>query len=107
MLLRISDEVRLKLQHKHAVTEQEILECFATRERSALIDDREDHLSDPATLWFISETFYGRKLLIAYIPREDAIHIRSAFEPSSAREVFYEAHSKILYPDFDDHTEGK
>lgn len=107
MFLKISDKIRDKLTDKHGVTEQEIIECFANRCRESLVDDREEHVTDPPTVWFVSETFYGRKLLILYIQRDECTFIKSAFEPTAGREAFYLANSKLLYPDFDENPNGE
>lgn len=63
-MLFISPKVRQKLIDKHSVTQPEIEQCFANREGNFLLDEREEHQSDPPTKWFIAQTDYGRKLKI-------------------------------------------
>ncbi len=85
MALNISPKVKAKLQQKHNVTEDEINECFATRENSFLVDTREDHLTDPPTQWFISETYYGKKLKVVFILSEAGdVEIKTAYQPNDA-----------------------
>lgn len=83
MPLHISPRIREKLANKdRPVTEEEIVQCFANRTRQPIIDDREEHLTDPVTRWFVAETDYGRKLKIMYVPKADGIHIKSAYDAS-------------------------
>lgn len=87
MALRISPKIRKKLAEKHNVSEQEILECFASREKKYLEDTREDHKTDPPTLWFVAETDFGRKLKIAFMQDKDGdIHIKTAY-PANEEEI--------------------
>lgn len=73
------------------MTPEEIEQCFANRKTLYLIDNREQHQSDPPTRWFIAETDFGRKLKVAFIPRGKDIHIRSAYNPSAADIAYYES----------------
>jgi len=85
MAIKISTKVRNKLAVKNPpVTHDEIQQCFANRTGDFLFDDRADHLSDPPTRWFISETDYGRRLKIAFIFFEESgdIVIRTAYDPN-------------------------
>jgi hypothetical protein len=90
--LVISPKVAAKIAAKiPPVTAEEILQCFANRTTLYLIDNREQHQSDPPTRWFIAQTDFGRKLKIAFVPRADKIHIRSAYDPSPAAIEYYES----------------
>lgn len=90
MSLIISTKVRQKLANKQPpVTEEEIIQCFANKTGKALIDTREDHLTNPYTRWFIAETDYGRKLKVAYVPMGGSIHIKSAYDPEPAAICIY------------------
>ena len=82
MELKISVKVAAKLIQKHNVVREEIEECFATRPKGYLADIREDHQTNPPTLWFISETYKGRSLKIAFMIIEGDIVIKTAFKPS-------------------------
>lgn len=82
MRLYISDAVRSKLDQRHKVTESEVIECFANRLGSMLIDTREEHKTDPPTKWFIAETDMGRKLKVVYIRTDKGIAIKTAYPPN-------------------------
>lgn len=97
MPLFISERVREKLAHKSPqVTEKEILECFANQTHHPMIDTREEHRTNPFTRWFVSETDYGRKLKIMYVPRNDGIHIKSAYDATDEIISMYLAQAKPL-----------
>jgi len=97
MPLIISERVREKLAQKSPpVTDKEILECFANQTHHPLIDTREEHLTNPFTRWFVSETDYGRKLKIMYIPRKDGIHIKSAYDATDEIIGIYAEKAKSL-----------
>lgn len=81
---KVSAKVREKLLHKHGVTLEEVYECFVNREGPEFEDLRENHATDPATLWFIAETDKRRKLKVFYIEYDDHYAIKSAFEPTQA-----------------------
>jgi len=87
--LRISQAVLEKLRDKHDVTEREVDQCFENIEGPLLIDDREDHRSDPPTLWFISRTNKNRLLKIAYIQRGSIINLRTCYEPNEEEISIY------------------
>lgn len=95
--LVISYKVRIKLSGKTPpVSENDIIECFANRDRSAIRDTRERHDSDPPTMWFIAENDYGRRLKVCYIEKDAQIIIRSAFVPNTEEERIYMARSTEL-----------
>lgn len=82
MGLCISPAVRQKLRDRHNVKECEIFECFANREKGFLIDTREEHESNPPTLWFVAETDYGRILKVVFIhfPEDNEFVIRTTYQ---------------------------
>lgn len=84
MKLLISQKIRHKLANKSPpVTEEEIVQCFSNREGKFLEDPREEHRTDPATKWFISETDYGVKLKVVFIFYPDkGVAIRTAYTPN-------------------------
>jgi len=91
--LVISPKVAAKIAAKTPpVTQEEIIQCFANRTTLYLIDDREEHQSDPPTRWFIAQTDFGRVLKIVFILRASEVHIRSAFDPSKEAIAFYESY---------------
>jgi hypothetical protein len=83
MALIISTKIRSKLATKEPpVTKEEIEQCFVNRTGGYLVDEREEHASDPPTRWFIAETHYGRKLKVVFIPKDEDVIIRTAYEPN-------------------------
>lgn len=93
MPLRIAEKIREKLLNKHHVQIGEVLECFLNRSGPDLLDQRERHASDPPTRWFIAQTNKRRLLKIVYIPREDGIHIRTAYDANPAEIAIYRRHA--------------
>lgn len=83
MALLISPKISHKINTRHQVTEDEVAECFATRSGKFLVDSRENHATDPPTLWFISETYQNRKLKVVFIKTGVDIYLRTAYEPNS------------------------
>lgn len=78
--LVISPAVRSKLDAKHNVQELEIRECFLNFQGKYLVDTRENHATNPPTLWFIGETYRGRKLKIIFVHRDGNLYIKSAYD---------------------------
>jgi hypothetical protein len=90
MKIMISDRVREKLNTKHSgVTLNELRQCFANRTGEYAIDDREDHLTQPLTRWFIAETNFGRKLKTCFIPYPDRVELKTAYEPNAGEIALY------------------
>ena len=89
MGLVISPKIKEKLRHKHWVSEEEIVQCFASREGRLLTDLREEHRTDPPTHWFIAETSYGRLLKVVFVPIGEDIHIKTAYEPNETEIRIY------------------
>lgn len=94
MALIISQKILDKLASKHNVKQEEVAQCFANRSGEFLSDTREDHASDPPTLWFISETDYGRKLKVVFIKKGKDIYLRSTFAPNEKEIRIYNKHRK-------------
>jgi hypothetical protein len=90
--LIISEKLRAKLTDKHNVTDREVEQCFENIEGPLLIDSREDHKSDPPTLWFISRTNKNRLLKVAYIQRGSSVYLRTCYEPNEAEMQIYSRH---------------
>lgn len=88
--LVVSQSIQLKLLDKHQVTVREVEQCFENKLGGFLEDDREDHKSDPPTLWFIASTNRGRKLKVVFIPRDGKLFLRTAYEPEPAAIAVYE-----------------
>lgn len=92
--LHISKAVLEKLADKHHVERREVEQCFENIDGPLLIDDREDHKSDPATLWFLSRTNKTRLLKIVYIQRGSEIHLRTCYEPNDTEIKIYLNHTR-------------
>ena len=88
--LRISPAILEKLEKKHSVRRREVEQCFENKCGLYLVDDREDHKSDPPTLWFVAPTSQGRKLKIIFIYRDGQVHLRSAFDASPSVQRLYD-----------------
>lgn len=82
MKIVISSGVLEKLQEKHHVDKREIQQCFENRVKGYLKDTREEHLTDPPTMWFIAETNAGLLLKIAFVPVKGDVIIKTAYEPN-------------------------
>lgn len=80
MAIRKSDSVQEKLKNKHNVYDVELQQCFENRTGELLKDPREDHQSDPPTLWFIAPTNKRRLLKVCFIQRGQDQHIRTAYQ---------------------------
>lgn len=88
--LRISQGVLEKLGTKHKVDRREVEQCFENKCGLFLMDDREDHQSDPPTLWFVAPTNKGRLLKIIFIYRDGHMDLRSAYDADEATQRLYE-----------------
>lgn len=88
--LIISSAILEKLKTKHAVSRREIEQCFENRVGNFVEDDREEHRTDPPTLWFVAPTNCDRLLKVIFIFIDGNIHIKSAFEPSEKTIDLYE-----------------
>ena len=92
--LRISATILEKLTERHQVTRREIEQCFENRIGTYVVDDREDHRTDPPTLWFVAPTNQDRLLKVMFIFADGNIHIKSAYEPSAAVVELYDKRGK-------------
>lgn len=82
MKVHISTKVLAKLSEKHGVTRKEVEECFQNRTGHLLMETREQHKSDPPTLWFIAHTNKGRLLKVCLVLKGGQPHIRTAYSPN-------------------------
>lgn len=81
--LIISEQIAKKLQEKHdGITRREVEQCFENCEGEHLIDQREEHKTDPATKWFIAPTNAGRLLKVCFIFNDGKIFLKTAYEPN-------------------------
>jgi uncharacterized DUF497 family protein len=86
MPLIVSSKIRDKLAAKHQVTVDEVRQAFADRPDYVVLDEREEHASDPPTVWFVASTDSGRLLKVVYVQRGADIYLRTAY-PANAEEV--------------------
>ncbi len=100
MKISASPRIRTKLANKQPpVNIGEVRECFATRDREFLTDDRENNRTTPPTLWFIADTFMGRKLKIAFIQDANGtLHIKTAYDPNAQECWIYATYAKEVDP---------
>ena len=87
--LKISAAILRKLKEDHNVEPREVEQAFQNRCAGLLIDKREQHKSNPPTLWFIAPTNKGRRLKIVYIQNGIELHLKSAFDPNAEEERIY------------------
>jgi hypothetical protein len=95
----LSPATRQKLARPdHNVTEQEIIQCFANRDRVFLTDTRPEHQTPVPTQWFVSETDYGRKLKVVFIcdPASKIVDIKSAYPAAPEVERIYTKYASLL-----------
>ena len=90
----ITARITEKLSRKHRVTRAEIEQCFSNREGGLLLDEREDHKTDPPTLWFVASTNAGRELKVVYVQREGVIFLKTAYEANEDEKRIYEMIAK-------------
>jgi hypothetical protein len=83
MTIRISKKIEDKLIGKHDVTPREVEQCFENAIGGFIEETREQHKTDPATLWFIAPTNQNRLLKIVFVPRDDGLYIRTAYPPNT------------------------
>ena len=86
----ISSGVLEKLSTKHHVEQREVEQCFENLIGLFLEDPREDHKTDPPTLWFISTTNKNRLLKVVFIFIDGNVHIKSVFDPNAEEVSIYE-----------------
>jgi len=88
----ISERVVQKLAEKHGVNKSEIVECFTNRESNFLTDMREDHQTNPPTMWFVAQTDFGRKLKVAFIQDANTgeVIIKTAYEANAEEQRIYD-----------------
>lgn len=92
MRLVISDAIRAKLEVKHGVTAKDVRECFENRTGGYLTDDREDHRTDPPTLWFIACNNHNRLLKVCFVLRDGTVYLRTCYPPNQVEISIYETH---------------
>lgn len=92
--LVISKKIEEKLRTKHGIDPTEVEECFYNRTKGTLIDDREDHKTNPPSEWFIAKTDKDRLLKVIFVLEDGKIHIKSCFDADSASIRIYKRKAK-------------
>jgi uncharacterized DUF497 family protein len=92
--LVISAAVLEKLNTEHQVSLREVEQCFENKCGMYLVDDREDHQTDPPTLWFIAPTNRDRFLKVVFMFIDGNVHIKSAYDPEPAALELYDRRGK-------------
>lgn len=90
-MLIISDAIRTKLIIKHNVSKEEVEQCIANLDDSDKLfeDTREEHKTNPPSLWFISQTDFGRKLKIVVVLKDGHIYLKTAYQANSTEINLY------------------
>lgn len=83
MALIIPPSIKAKLDVKHKVKPNEVVECFANFHGELMQDTRPGHETDPVTQWFIGETDYGRVLKVCFVLEDGDVYLKTAYEPNS------------------------
>lgn len=99
--LVISRAVLLKIRDKHGLSRSDVEECFSNIEKGFLIDDREQHKTNPQTQWFIAENNTGKKIKIVFIFTTDEegsakVILKSAYVANSTEMAIYESNAQAL-----------
>ena len=95
MELYISEAVAKKLKEKHQVSEAEVRQCFLNREGKFAYDTREDHRTNPPTLWFIAPTDAGRRLKVIFLRYSKTEYIiKSAYDAEPEAEELYQSYKQ-------------
>lgn len=92
--LIVSSAIREKLKSRHQVEVREVEQCFENLCGTYLEDDREEHRTDPATLWFVAPTNRGRLLKVVFMFKDGNVHIKSAYEPTQSVIELYATNGK-------------
>ncbi|HEY4083441.1 MAG TPA: ADP-ribosyl-(dinitrogen reductase) hydrolase [Burkholderiaceae bacterium] len=93
-MLIISPKIKTKIgDPSHgSISEREVMECFLNRCGRVVKDDREEHRTDPPTVWFVSETHLGKKVKVVYVEDDENIYLKSAYVATKAIQDIFEIH---------------
>jgi hypothetical protein len=92
--LIVSDPIKNKLQVRHSVSVRDVEQCFENKCGMYLQDIREDHQTDPPTLWFVAPNNSGRMLKIMLVFREGSVYLKSAYDATPELQALYEKYGK-------------
>jgi hypothetical protein len=85
--LYISPTIAKKLKDKHGVETTEVQEAWDAYDGTTLEDTREQHRTNPATMWFLSKTKAGRILKVVYVPEDGIGYLRTSYD-ANATEIW-------------------
>ena len=95
MQIYIIEAIARKLKEKHGVSEGEVEQCFRNKMGKYAEEIRQDHATDPPTLWFISETDKNRRLKVVFLRYSKTEYIiKTAYEPNADEERLYDKYLK-------------
>lgn len=90
MPIIISETIRAKLLAKHSLSEKEVYECFQNRNGEIFEDTRENHRTDPPTLWFVAETNRLRSVKVCYVQKGNKVFLKTAYDADPTAISLYE-----------------
>lgn len=93
MQLVASSKVIEKIRNVHSVEMEEVEEAWFLHNGALLEDLREEHKTNPPTVWFIAETMSGRKLKVVLVidRKKGFAALRTAYEPDQIEVDLYES----------------
>jgi uncharacterized DUF497 family protein len=87
--------IKQKLWEKHQVNVEEAKEAFYGVDESDFVEElREEHKRDNKRLWFIGETFLGRRLKVVFEEVGEVLELITAYDPSEEDEIGYEKYKE-------------
>lgn len=92
--LVIAANVLEKLCVKHGVRQREVEQCFENIDGPLLMDTREEHQTDPPTLWFISQTNSNRWLKVVYVQKGSTVFLKTCYAPNETEMRIYLSHRR-------------
>lgn len=95
MALIIAPVIAAKIERPDhgSLTRKEIEQCFENHCGGYCTDSREEHRTDPPTLWFVGETNQRRRLKIVFIQVGSDIVLKSAYPASPEVERIFNKYS--------------
>lgn len=91
MALLVSDEVRKKLIEKHGVDVKFVEAIWSTYEGILLIDDREQHRTNPPTEWFIALYPDQRPLKVVVVRDSSGTFLKTAYVANDIEQQIFKA----------------
>ncbi len=89
--LIISPKIQAKIsQPDHgALTREEVEQCFLNHDGGYVTDEREEHRTDPPTLWFVGETNRRKPLKVVFVLADGMIYLKSCYPATSEIQRIY------------------